>query len=76
MESDRSPSRSTITNRNGGNAFTEYSTLTVRDYFAASISPFLFQHCWTNGGPEWEKSLSEMAYRVSDAMLREREKQK
>lgn len=48
----------------------------LRDYFAASISPFLFQHCWTNGGPEWERELAKMAYRVSDAMLREREKQK
>lgn len=76
MESDRSPSRITVTHRNGGNAFTEYSTLTVRDYFAAKAIPELIHYCSENRSENnWHEVASQMAYKVADAMLREREKQ-
>lgn len=83
MESDRSPSRSTVTNRNGGNAFTEYSTVTVRDYIAIkamqALIPMTFEAVnYARDIDDKARILSQLpgsAYEIADNMIREREKQ-
>ncbi len=49
----------------------QYGGITVRDYFAAKILPALYADARV--GRDWQNYVAQEAYRMADAMLKERE---
>ena len=62
-----------------GTTYEVYGGMTLRDYFAAKALPTIYtvihKECEARGWPEgWRNGIANSAYRMADAMLKEREK--
>ena len=64
--------------KHGGPAFPvsagNYNGMTLRDYFASSALPYIFELDSINGRALTFNDMANIAYELADAMLKERNK--